>query len=100
MKIIFLVVAFLLISCYSSTTYKPALEYTEAEVSVVFDHKGFRGIHGWGWQLNTLCFEYDRYNKWALFGWPEEVDMEEEWAYILGNIDSPPPKNPYHTGKK
>jgi hypothetical protein len=95
-KLVF-ILAFLLTSCYSSTIYKPELRYTEAEVSIVFDRKGFRGIRSWGWQVGTLCIDYDRYKKWSIYGWPEEVDMLEEWIYILGETDFPPPKNPYHS---
>lgn len=100
MRYFIIVFIYLLTSCYSSTTYKPALEYTEAEINIIFDRKGLRGIHGWGWQVGTLCFEYDRYKKWSVYGWPEEIDMMEEWAYILGGTDSPPPRNPYHTNNK
>lgn len=96
MKYFVLIVVFLLSSCYSYSTYKPQLEYTEAEVSIVFDRKGFRGINGWGWQMGTLCFEYDRYNRWGLYGWPEGIDPFEEWIFILAEEKGPKINSPYH----
>ena len=91
-----LLLAFLLTSCYSYSVYEPSLDYTEAEVAVVFDRDGFRGVWGWAWQMGTLVFEYDRYKKWALYGWSEEVDLLEEWMYILEGSTGPRIKSPYH----
>ncbi len=49
--------------------------------------------------MGTLCFEYDRYKKLAIYGWPEEVDMMEEWFYILGIADGLCISSPYHNNK-
>ncbi len=96
MKYSVLLLAFLLSSCYSYSVYEPSLEHTEAEVNVVFDREGFRGIQGWAWQVGTLSFEYDRYKKWTVYGWPGEVDMLEDWMYIIGGSQGPRIKSPYH----
>lgn len=72
----------LLLSCYSSTVYKPDISYTEAEVNIVFDKKGFRELNGWVWQLGTLVFEYGE-DKLGICGWPEEKDTFEEWLYLI-----------------
>lgn len=96
MKYFVLPLAFLLSSCYSYTTYEPKIKYTEAEVDVVFDRDGFRGVQGWAWQVGTLCFKYDRYKKWSIYGWPEELSLLEEWMYILEGSIGPRIKSPYH----
>lgn len=84
--IVVLVVCFLS-ACYSSTVYTPHASYTEAEVNLVFDRKGFRGVNGWVWQLGTVVYECNRKFKCKYYGWPEEEDILEEWGWILGNQD-------------
>jgi len=88
---VFVVFAFILTSCYSSTVYTPHASYTEAEVNLVFDKEGFRGVNGWVWQLGTLVYECDKNFKCTFYGWPEEEDMLEEWDWILNN--QPPRRN-------
>ena len=96
MKYFVLLLAFLLTSCYSYSAYKPDVRYTEAEINFVFDRDGFRGINGWIWQVGTLCFEYDRYKKWSIYGWAEEVDSFEEWVYIIDDSNTSRIKGPHH----
>ena len=99
MKAVFLTFFLFFSACHSYSVYRPEIRYTEAEINLVFDSSGFRGINGWVWQLGTLCYAYDRYDWWSIQGWKEQVDILEEWSYILGENKNPPPRNPYHARK-
>jgi hypothetical protein len=84
-------------ACLSTTVEFPTWKYTEAEVSVVFDRRGFRGVEGWGWQVGTLCFSYDRYKGFKVYGWEEDIDKWELWYYTIGEDNKRPEiRSPYH----